>query len=59
MLLRMDVFSKITNLLIKHKLELLELLCLLLQMQNIFLPRVNDRVLYINLRLVLIPFGLE
>ena len=54
-----DVLSQIPNLLVKHKLELFEFLCLFLVMQDILLPLVDCVVLDVNLRLLLGPLEVQ
>ena len=54
-----DVLSQVPNLLVKHKLELFELLCLLLVMQDVLLPLVDCVVLDVDLRLLLGPLEVQ
>ena len=48
-LLRRNVLSQVPNLLIEHKLELFQLLSLLLQVQYILFPLMNDFIFPVNL----------
>ena len=48
-LLRRNVLSQVSNLLIEHKLELFQLLGLLLQVQYILFPLMNDLIFPVNL----------
>ena len=54
-----DVFPQVPNLLIKHKLELFEFLCLFLVMQDVLLPLVDRVVLDVDLCLLLGPFEVQ